>query len=85
MGSKIKVAGDHPDVGIWFYQEDSNAKSIKVTENLSENSSNKVIATIPALKKGSSWHIRIVTQFTNSSFTLKTPRTLEYPALLTAA
>ncbi|MDR1565808.1 MAG: DUF4469 domain-containing protein [Treponema sp.] len=85
MGCKIKIAGAHPDVGVWFYQEASNAKPVKVTENLSENTANKVIATIPALKKGSAWRVRIITQFTNGTRMLKTPRTLEHSALLTVA
>jgi hypothetical protein len=84
-GSKIKIAGEHPDVGVWFYQDASGAKPVKVTENLSENTANKVIATIPALKKGSAWRVRIITQFTNGGFMLKTPRTIEHPALLTVA
>jgi hypothetical protein len=82
-GSKIKLAGDHPDVGIWFYQDIPNTQPVKVTENLSENSSIKLIAAIPALQQGSLWRLQIVTQFTNGSLLLKTPRIIEFPTELT--
>jgi hypothetical protein len=83
-GNKIKIAGDNPDVGVWFYQDLPASKPVKVTENLIENSLTKVIAAIPALKKGAGWRLRIVTQCTSGNTPLKTPRTLEYSAEFTA-
>jgi hypothetical protein len=79
-GTKIKVLGDQPDVGIWFYQNTPNTNPVKVTENLSENSSVKIIAPIPSLKKGSNWRLRIVTQYTSGTSLLKKSRVIEYPA-----
>jgi hypothetical protein len=84
-GTKIKVSGDHPDVGIWFYQDIPNTDPVKVTENLSENSSTKLIAAIPALTKCSPWRLRIVTQYTTGAIPLRKPRVIEYPAEFTVA
>jgi hypothetical protein len=84
-GNKIKVSGDHPDVGIWFFQDLPNTNPVKVMENLSDNSSGRIIAAIPALKKDSPWRLRIVTQFCNGQTILKTPRVLEYPIEFTVA
>jgi hypothetical protein len=84
-GNKIKIAGDHQDVDLWFYKDIPNFKPVKVTENLGANGPNKIIAAIPGLKKGPSWRIRIVTQYTSGPVRLKTPRVLEYPIELTVA
>ena len=46
-GHKIKVAGDSPDVGVYFVSK-ADGSRVKVTERLAENGVSKVIALIPA-------------------------------------
>jgi hypothetical protein len=82
-GSKIKISGDAAETGVWLYQDGPEPAPLKITENLGENASNRIIATVPALETGSVWRVRIVTQFTSGTVPLKTPRILEYPVTFT--
>ena len=87
IGSKIKVAGDDPDCGIYFEIADGKdeGKRIKVTENLAENTSTRVIGIVPALTAKRLYRTVIVTQFTNGSTLLKEARTIYSEFILTAA
>ena len=78
-GNNIKIAGDDAVVGIFFVADDGT--TTKVTRRLTQNDPSKVIARVPALADGS-YTLRIVTQFSQSSMTLKEARTLEYPTKL---
>lgn len=78
-GNNIKITGDDAVVGVFFVAEDGT--TTKVTRRLTQNDPSKVIARVPALADGS-YTLRIVTQFSQSSTTLKEARTLEYPTKL---
>ena len=78
-GNNIKIAGDDAVVGVFFVAGDGT--TTKVTRRLTQNDPSKVIARVPALADGS-YTLRIVTQFSQSSTTLKEARTLEYPTKL---
>ncbi|WP_301039070.1 DUF4469 domain-containing protein, partial [Parabacteroides goldsteinii] len=78
-GNNIKITGDEAVVGVFFVAGDGT--TTKVTRRLTQNDPSKVIARVPALANGS-YTLRIVTQFSQSSTTLKEARTLEYPTKL---
>ncbi|WP_449040315.1 DUF4469 domain-containing protein [Parabacteroides goldsteinii] len=78
-GNNIKITGDEAVVGVFFVAGDGT--TTKVTRRLTQNDPSKVIARVPALADGS-YTLRIVTQFSQSSTTLKEARTLEYPTKL---
>lgn len=74
-GTNIKIKGDEAVTGVFFVAEDGT--TTKVTRRLTQNDPSKVIARVPTLANGS-YTLRIVTQFSQSSTTLKEPRTIEY-------
>ena len=78
-GNNFKITGDEAVVGVFFVAGDGT--TTKVTRRLTQNDPSKVIARVPALANGS-YTLRIVTQFSQSSTTLKEARTLEYPTKL---
>lgn len=78
-GNNIKITGDDAVVGVFFVAEDGT--TTKVTRRLTQNDPSKLIARVPALADGN-YTLRIVTQFSQSSTTLKEPRTLEYSTKL---
>ncbi|MDR2702064.1 MAG: DUF4469 domain-containing protein [Spirochaetaceae bacterium] len=74
-GYKLKVAGDDPEVGIYFEQVGGPTK-LKVT-SLAENTSSKLIGMIPGGPNGT-YKVVIKTQYSGSgSAFLKTPRVIE--------
>jgi hypothetical protein len=72
-GNKIKIAGDNPNVGLYFVPADNPANAVKVTR-IAENSPTKIIGIAP--QTGSQMNkIEIRTQYLGStSVFLKTPR-----------
>ncbi|WP_299125952.1 DNA-binding domain-containing protein [uncultured Tenacibaculum sp.] len=62
LGSRLKIAGSHPSVGLYFIGEDQT--EIKVTR-FSRNTFKNIIAQAPHLLPGR-YHIRIKSQFTSN-------------------
>jgi hypothetical protein len=82
-GHKIKVAGDSPDVGIYFASTADPSQRVKVAGHLAENAPHHLIGIIPASLTSGAWKLEVVTQFTGSGSTsLKNPRTIESPIVL---
>ena len=75
-GYKLKVAGDHPDVGVYFEMVGGPAK-LK-TGNLAENSMSKLIGVVPA-GPGGNYKIVIKTQYSGGGKFLKDLRVIESP------
>ncbi|MDR1867272.1 MAG: DUF4469 domain-containing protein, partial [Treponema sp.] len=69
-GVKIKIAGDDPDVGLYFVPASGTPVKADPSDFVINNPS-EVIALIPALTPGV-WQVRIVTQYSGSR-DLKTP------------
>ncbi len=80
-GRNIKVVGDDPTVGIYFTAEEENAVPVKVNL-LVENNPSKVIIILPVLDSSKQYTLDIVTQYSNGSTILKTPRSYHFPILL---
>ncbi|MDR2097337.1 MAG: DUF4469 domain-containing protein [Spirochaetaceae bacterium] len=81
-GHKIKIAGDNPEVGVYFVPEANPAGRVKVSGHLAENTASKLIGVIPALGAGN-WKVEVKTQFTVGGTFLKEPRTIESRFILT--
>ncbi|MHB9295603.1 hypothetical protein PilKf_01350 [Pillotina sp. SPG140] len=79
-GVKIKIAGDDPDVGLYFVPASGTPVKADPSDFVINNPS-EVIALIPALTPGV-WQVRIVTQYSGSK-DLKTPRTVTFDKELT--
>jgi len=75
-GHKIKAAGDHSDIGVYFENTKGTKKRTKVTFHLGENKSSKIIGIVPALPSPGTYRMVIVTQFSSGSSLLKEPRTI---------
>jgi hypothetical protein len=81
-GHKIKVAGDKPEVGVYFVSAADPSQRVKVAGHLAENTASHVIGIIPALTPGA-WKPEIVTQYSSGSAFLKEPRVIESSLVLT--
>jgi hypothetical protein len=82
MGHKLKIAGDNPDIGVYFTSESDPSQSVKASGRLAENSASKLIGIIPPLSAGT-WKVAIKTQYTSGTAFLKTPRVVESAVSLT--
>ncbi|MDR1219793.1 MAG: DUF4469 domain-containing protein [Treponema sp.] len=80
-GSKLKVTGDEPSVGVWFKGADGVEIQVDETD-IVENKPSEVIVMIPALAAGE-WTLRLTTQFSGSGTDAKKPHTAEFGAVLT--
>lgn len=81
-GNKIKVAGDHPDNGIFFVDTVTQSRVQVEASEIVTNNPSELIIIIPALPAGS-YRLEIVTQFTYGNLLLKEPRTGELDKVLT--
>jgi len=75
QGSKIKLAGDNPNVGLYFVPVDNPAQAVKVMR-IVENNPNKIIGVAPQTGYQQN-RIEVRTQFTGSNnILLKAPRVI---------
>ena len=80
-GGKLKIAGDHPDVGVSF--EDESGNIVKVDErDLIVNKPSELMVHIPALPAGR-YQLGIRNQYVGSAQLLKEPRYAVYEKILT--
>ncbi len=80
-GQKLKIAGDHPDVGVWFVQDNGNALKVDPTDLVTNNPSELVIV-VPTMLPGE-YKLKVVTQFSGGRTTLKEPRSHTFDKCLT--
>ncbi|MDR1073426.1 MAG: DUF4469 domain-containing protein [Treponema sp.] len=76
-GHKIKVAGDNPEVGVYFASAADPSQRVKVSGHLAENAASKLIGVIPALSAGA-YTLEVVTQYTHGGSSLKEPRVITF-------
>jgi len=80
-GYKLKIAGDNPDVGVFFVNQATQDRiKVNATDIVINNPSDLIIF-IPALAAGT-YTLEVTSQFTNGSL-LKEPRTAVYDKILT--
>jgi hypothetical protein len=82
-GHKIKVAGESPDIGVYFVSVADPSVRVKVAGHLAENTASKLIGIIPASLTPGDWKPEVVTQFSSGSSFLKEPRVIESSLVLT--
>ena len=80
-GSKIKVAGNDPFIGVFFVNTTSGARTMVEESDMVTNNPSELIVVIPALPAGI-YQLEVVTQFADSSI-LKQPRTAFFDKPLT--
>jgi hypothetical protein len=82
-GNKLKLAGDHQDVGIYFTNESTrNQTKVDITEIVT-NAPSELIIIIPELSPGT-YKLSITSQFTGNAL-LKEPRTTVFDKILTVS
>jgi hypothetical protein len=82
-GSKLKLAGDQAEVGLYFVPVGGSAEVKVDPSDIVVNNPSEVIAVIPPLSAGT-YRVRLVTQYTSGTF-LKTPRTYTFDKDLTVS
>jgi hypothetical protein len=82
-GAKLKVAGDKPEVGLYFVPAGGGAEVKVDPSDIVVNNPAEVIAVIPPLAAGT-YRIRLITQYTSGKY-LKTPHTFTFDKDLTVS
>jgi len=80
-GSKIKLAGDHADNGIFFVNVATNTRTQVPADEIVSNNPAELIVVTPSLPAGS-YTVEVVTQFAGSNM-LKEPRSAKLDKILT--
>lgn len=76
-GNNIKIAGDHPDCGVYFVHESGDTLKTQV---IAQNKPKSLIVLIPMLSAGN-YTLKVVTQFTRGTL-LKSPRAYSFSKTL---
>ncbi|GHT37067.1 hypothetical protein FACS189435_1260 [Bacteroidia bacterium] len=77
FGQKIKLAGDDPDVGIYFVGGTTRAR-VKVADNqIALNAKSQLVFNVPSLPDGT-YYLEVTTQYSNAGVDLKAPRTYKF-------
>lgn len=80
-GYKLKIAGDNPDVGVFFVNQATQDRIKVDVPNIVINNPSDLIVFIPALAAGS-YRLEVVSQF-SGAILLKEPRTAVFDRVLT--
>ena len=80
-GNKLKIAGDNPNVGVYFVNQSSQARMRVIPTDIVINNPSEVMIVIPSLPKAT-YRVEIVTQYAVSSL-LKEPRSAIFDKILT--
>ncbi|MEC5173369.1 DNA-binding domain-containing protein [Chryseobacterium nepalense] len=80
-GSKLKLAGDDPSVGIFFTDTVSQASTPVEASDIVTNNPSELMVVIPALPAGT-YQLKVVTQYAQGNL-LKEPRTAVLDKVLT--
>ncbi|MDR2194816.1 MAG: DUF4469 domain-containing protein [Treponema sp.] len=80
-GSKLKVMGDDPSVGVYFRGEDGSETKVEASD-IVENKPSDVLVMIPGLAAGK-YYVKLITQFAGSGSPAKKPHIAEFGSELT--
>ncbi|WP_346985560.1 DNA-binding domain-containing protein [Chryseobacterium sp. POE27] len=80
-GSKIKVTGNDPFIGVFFVNTASNVRTMVEESDMVTNNPSELIVVIPALPAGT-YHLEVVTQYSSGAL-LKDTRTATLDKILT--
>jgi len=82
LGSKLKITGDSPDIGVYFVTPGGGERIKVEPSDIVDNNPSAILLVTPALPTGA-YTLEVVTQFTGSGGkSLKTPRTAVFDRLL---
>ena len=81
-GYKLKIAGDNPNVGVYFINQSTQSRMRVMPTDIIINNPSEVMILTPALPAGT-YKLEIVTQFTGGAAVLKEPRTAIFDKVLT--
>jgi hypothetical protein len=77
-GTYIRVVGDDPACGIYFYNEERQEEYKLENVNIVLNDPSKILILVPEELEPRTYELRIVTQFTHGGILLKNPRTIAF-------
>jgi hypothetical protein len=83
-GSKIKIAGEHPDNGIFFINVDTQERIMVDMSDVVNNNPSELIIVIPELAPGT-YQVGITSQYTSGGNFLKEPKTTLFDRTLTVS
>ena len=85
QGQRVRISGTDPTCGLYFVSGRQAVEPVKVEHTeLVVNNPSEIIAVIPQLDKGD-WNLRLVTQFSSGTKTLKEPQIITFDKVLNVA
>lgn len=81
-GYKLKLVGDHPEVGVYFVNEATAERTKVDATDIVTNNPSELVIVIPALAAGV-YVLEVSSQFSGSSTPLKEVRTSRFDKVLT--
>ncbi len=81
-GSKLKLEGEHPDVGVWFVNQATQERIRVEADDVVDNNPSELVVVIPDLAPGQ-YALEVCSQYTQGQL-LKSPRTAVFKELLVA-
>ena len=83
-GSRLKIAGDNPANGVFFINQDTQARTPVEADDIVTNNPSELLIVIPALVVGT-YKLEVTTQFSTGGNLLKEPKTAVFDRTLTVA
>ncbi len=80
-GSKLKLEGDHPDVGVWFVNQATQVRVRVEADDVVDNNPSELMIVVPNLDPGL-YVLEVCSQHSGAQL-LKAPRTAVFKELLT--
>jgi hypothetical protein len=80
-GAKLKLAGENPDVGVYFVNEVTGEETKVESDEIVDNKPSELVIVVPQLGAGL-YTLKVVSQYTNGAL-LKEPRTATFDRTLT--
>ncbi|MDR1865792.1 MAG: DUF4469 domain-containing protein [Bacteroidales bacterium] len=80
-GSKLKLAGENPEVGVYFVNEATGEQTKVAADEVVNNKPSELVIIIPELAPGL-YALKVITQFTGNTVLLKEPRTISFDKIL---
>jgi hypothetical protein len=82
-GQKIKLTGEHPDVGIYFISETTGQRARVAPVNVITNQNSNLLILIPDLQPDS-YRLELITQYAGKGTPLNEPRSATLESILRA-
>ena len=80
-GYKLKLAGENPDVGVYFINQATNERTKVASDEIVTNNPSELVVVTPELASGT-YTVEVSSQFSGSAL-LKEPRTSTFDKVLT--